>query len=244
MEIDGSTAAVVTGGASGLGQATARAMAAAGVKVVLFDLNEERTNGGDRYRSDVLPGRCCGRRASRGRVRWGTGENGQERLLIYCAGTGKTAGRSRKTGEVVIHDSDAFAWHLMRRNHPARRRHRNAAAIKRAFAFTGKPYASPLAQRLHDRPGPSGRTRLTRISRFRHADLGAQRGCCKNGGPPGWRIAEPDGLQDCAAPTAATNGPRRSTGSGKTPARHRSMADLRNGSSRRRCGADWSSNTC
>ena len=39
MKLDGSVAAVVTGGASGLGAATARALAARGVKVTIFDLN-------------------------------------------------------------------------------------------------------------------------------------------------------------------------------------------------------------
>ena len=42
MKLDASIAAVVTGGASGLGEGTARALAAKGVKVALFDLNEER----------------------------------------------------------------------------------------------------------------------------------------------------------------------------------------------------------
>ena len=42
MKVDSSIAAVVTGGASGLGEATARALAAKGAKVALFDLNEER----------------------------------------------------------------------------------------------------------------------------------------------------------------------------------------------------------
>jgi NAD(P)-dependent dehydrogenase (short-subunit alcohol dehydrogenase family) len=40
MEIDG-VAAVVTGGASGLGEATARMLAGQGARVALFDLNEE-----------------------------------------------------------------------------------------------------------------------------------------------------------------------------------------------------------
>lgn len=41
MELN-NTSAVVTGGASGLGEATARALAARGVKVVVADLNDER----------------------------------------------------------------------------------------------------------------------------------------------------------------------------------------------------------
>ena len=42
MKLDSSIAAVVTGGASGLGAATARALAAKGVKVAIFDLQEEK----------------------------------------------------------------------------------------------------------------------------------------------------------------------------------------------------------
>ena len=39
MELNASVSAVITGGASGLGAATARALAAHGVRVALFDLN-------------------------------------------------------------------------------------------------------------------------------------------------------------------------------------------------------------
>ncbi len=39
MKLDSSIAAVVTGGASGLGEATVRALAAQGVKVAIFDMN-------------------------------------------------------------------------------------------------------------------------------------------------------------------------------------------------------------
>ena len=41
MKISG-TSAIITGGASGLGAATAKALSEAGVKVALFDLNEEK----------------------------------------------------------------------------------------------------------------------------------------------------------------------------------------------------------
>ena len=42
MEVSSNTPAVVTGGASGLGEATARAIAAKGAKVAIFDMNEEK----------------------------------------------------------------------------------------------------------------------------------------------------------------------------------------------------------
>jgi NADP-dependent 3-hydroxy acid dehydrogenase YdfG len=42
VKLDASIAAVVAGGASDLGEATARARAAEGVKVALFDLNETK----------------------------------------------------------------------------------------------------------------------------------------------------------------------------------------------------------
>jgi NAD(P)-dependent dehydrogenase (short-subunit alcohol dehydrogenase family) len=42
MKLNSSVSAVVTGGASGLGAATSRALAAQGVKVAIFDFNVEK----------------------------------------------------------------------------------------------------------------------------------------------------------------------------------------------------------
>src|SRR6201985_3348908 len=58
MELNG-TSAVISGGASGLGEATARVLAAAGATVVIADLNEDRGKqiadeiGGPFARTDV-----------------------------------------------------------------------------------------------------------------------------------------------------------------------------------------------
>ena len=72
MKLDGSIAAVVTGGASGLGEGTARAIAATGAKVALFDLNAEK---GEAIAKEIGGVFCSGRRhrrrLGRGRLRKG-----------------------------------------------------------------------------------------------------------------------------------------------------------------------------
>lgn len=105
-------AAVVTGGASGLGAATARALAAEGVKVALFDLNDElgaqmaADIGGLFCKVDVTSGTSVDEGFSRARA-----AHGQERILVNCAGIGnafKTASRDRETGEPKHFPIDAF----------------------------------------------------------------------------------------------------------------------------------------
>lgn len=104
MQLNSTVAAVVTGGASGLGAATARRLASHGVKVALFDLNESM----GRALADELGGVFCkvdvtsdaevdAAFASARAV------HGQERVLINCAGTGnavKTASRDKASGEI------------------------------------------------------------------------------------------------------------------------------------------------
>ena len=112
MKLDSSIAAVVTGGASGLGEATARALAAHGVKVAIFDMNEARgeevaaTIGGVFCKVNVTSDADVDAGFEKARA-----AHGQERILVNCAGTGnaaKTASRSRETGEIKHFPLDAF----------------------------------------------------------------------------------------------------------------------------------------
>ncbi len=104
MRLDASIAAVVTGGASGLGAAAARALAAKGVKVAIFDLNETL---GQAVAAEVGGCFCAVDVTSDASVEAGFAQAraslGQERILVNCAGVGaaiKTVGRDKQTGEV------------------------------------------------------------------------------------------------------------------------------------------------
>ena len=112
MKLSNQISAVVTGGASGLGEATARAFAAKGVKVSIFDMNEAR---GQQVASDIGGIFAKVNVADEASVDAGfevvRAKHGTERLLINCAGIGlgmKTAGRKRDTGEILAHDVAAY----------------------------------------------------------------------------------------------------------------------------------------
>ncbi|UPT64455.1 MAG: SDR family NAD(P)-dependent oxidoreductase [Hyphomonadaceae bacterium JAD_PAG50586_4] len=96
--------AVVTGGASGLGAATARALAKEGVKVAIFDMNAEKGEavakeiGGVFCNVNVTDDKSVDEGFAKARA-----AIGQERILINCAGTGnaiKTASRDKTSGEI------------------------------------------------------------------------------------------------------------------------------------------------
>ena len=98
----GETAAVVTGAASGLGRASAYALAGAGVKVAVFDVNEE---GGRAVADDIGGIFCKVNILDEQNALDGFAEareaHGQERILVHCAMTakgGKTVGKDRETG--------------------------------------------------------------------------------------------------------------------------------------------------
>lgn len=112
MKIDATVAAIVTGGASGLGEATARALAARGAKVALFDLNDARGEGiasaigGIFCKVDVTSDASVDGGFAKARH-----THGQERIIVNCAGTAnaaKTASRDRATGEARHFPLDAF----------------------------------------------------------------------------------------------------------------------------------------
>jgi NAD(P)-dependent dehydrogenase (short-subunit alcohol dehydrogenase family) len=114
MKLDNSVAAVVTGGASGLGAATARALAAKGVKVAIFDLQAEK---GEAVAKEIGGVFCEVNVTSDESVDAGFAKaraaHGQERVLVCCAGTGnavKTASRSKEDGSIKHFPLEAFNW--------------------------------------------------------------------------------------------------------------------------------------
>lgn len=104
--------AVVTGGASGLGEATARALAAAGAQVALFDLNEERGQsvaneiGGTFCKVDITNEASVDEAFAVARQ-----AHGPERILVNCAGIGnaiKTVWRDKESGTIKHFPVAAF----------------------------------------------------------------------------------------------------------------------------------------
>ncbi|MEO1694138.1 MAG: SDR family NAD(P)-dependent oxidoreductase, partial [Pseudomonadota bacterium] len=124
MKIDSSVSALVTGGASGLGAATARMLARHGAKVAVLDVSEEKGAavaseiGGMFAKCDVTDEASCDAALAAARE-----AHGQERILINCAGVapGKRMMKiNRETGEKTEHDVATFALLVIMRNVPIR----------------------------------------------------------------------------------------------------------------------------
>jgi NAD(P)-dependent dehydrogenase (short-subunit alcohol dehydrogenase family) len=112
MELNSDISAVVTGGASGLGEATSRLLAKSGVKVAIFDMQKDK---GEKVASEIGGVFCEVNVTNDESVAAGFAKarsaNGQERILVNCAGTGnaaKTASRDKKTGEIKFFQAKDF----------------------------------------------------------------------------------------------------------------------------------------
>ncbi|MFM9941506.1 MAG: SDR family NAD(P)-dependent oxidoreductase [Hyphomicrobiaceae bacterium] len=112
MQIGKDTVAIVTGGASGLGGATAKALADKGAKVAILDLNEALGQahataiGGAFFRCDVTSEASVDQALAGVRAQLGS-----ERVLVNCAGIGIAKRLTRKnkdTGAVEPHDLATF----------------------------------------------------------------------------------------------------------------------------------------
>ena len=108
MKLNNSLSAVVTGGGSGLGAATARALAEKGVKVTIFDVNEEGGEevandiGGTFAKVDVSDPVSVSEGFKRARD-----ANGQESICVNCAGVAWAAKTIDRDGNP--HDAEMYA---------------------------------------------------------------------------------------------------------------------------------------
>lgn len=113
MRIDSSISAVVTGGASGLGLATVKALREAGAKVAIFDMNAEAgakaaaETGSLFCEANVLSDESLDAAFDKARA-----ANGQERILISCAGGGNamtTVRKDKESGAMKVFPTAEFA---------------------------------------------------------------------------------------------------------------------------------------
>jgi NAD(P)-dependent dehydrogenase (short-subunit alcohol dehydrogenase family) len=111
MQIEG-IAAVVTGAASGLGEATARELARRGAKVAVFDRDSDKGEnvaseiGGIFCECDVTSDEAVAAAFEKARA-----AHGQERVLVNCAGiapAAKTVGRDKETKAPKLHKLSMF----------------------------------------------------------------------------------------------------------------------------------------
>ncbi|MBB5515648.1 NAD(P)-dependent dehydrogenase (short-subunit alcohol dehydrogenase family) [Rubricella aquisinus] len=112
MKLGTDISAVVTGGASGLGEATARSLAAEGVRVAILDRDAERGEaiaaeiGGCFCSVDVADPASVAAALKAARA-----AHGQERLTVNCAGVAWAIKTVDRDGNA--HDPDAFAKTVM-----------------------------------------------------------------------------------------------------------------------------------
>ena len=117
MELRAGLPAIVTGGASGLGKATAEALAAAGLKVTIFDLDEEAGGahaeaiGGLFCKVDITSEESVANGFAMARA-----AHGQERATVHCAQVsrnGKTVGFDKLSGGFKRLSTEDYAFSAM-----------------------------------------------------------------------------------------------------------------------------------
>ncbi len=108
MELNDKISAVITGGGSGLGEGTARMLASRGVKVAIFDVNEEAGQkvadelGGVFAKVDVSDAASVAEGFKVARA-----AHGQESIAVNCAGIAPAAKTVDREG--APHDASLFA---------------------------------------------------------------------------------------------------------------------------------------
>lgn len=114
MKIDASLSAIVTGGASGLGLATVKALREAGAKVAIFDVNEElgqrvaEEAGALFCKVDIMSEQSALAGFEKARA-----VHGQERVLVHCAVVskgGKTVSKDKSTGALKRLSTEDYAF--------------------------------------------------------------------------------------------------------------------------------------
>lgn len=112
MKLASNISAIVTGGGSGLGEASARMLAAEGVNVAIFDVNEM---AGKAVASSIgafyCPCDVTNPESIANALEESRASIGQERILINAAGVAigmKTVTRDRQTGVILPHNLDSF----------------------------------------------------------------------------------------------------------------------------------------
>jgi NAD(P)-dependent dehydrogenase (short-subunit alcohol dehydrogenase family) len=111
MQLDKTIPAVVTGGASGLGAATAKALAAKGVRIAILDLNADAgetlaTELGGTLPSDVTSEASVDAALAAAR------KAHDRRILVSCAGIGvakRISRRVKETNAIEPHDLATFS---------------------------------------------------------------------------------------------------------------------------------------
>lgn len=104
MEVKGQ-AAIVTGGASGLGAATARTLAAAGARVAIFDVNQKAAAevaidvNGIAITCDVADAK-----SAEDAIKQAAADHGPARILVNCAGVGPAKRIVGRDGPMPLED--------------------------------------------------------------------------------------------------------------------------------------------